>query len=239
MVNKMEWYEELDFDENPFDTNPKRFADRLVGVNEVLDELFYRIHAGSMVFIEAKKGYGKTALLWNVIKKFKGKGKIIYVDCQAIEEELNIEDLLIKKYGPIKRLLKKKPTNMILLLDNVTHLSETNSERVKYYFDQGYIKSVVFTGISFSSVKFSPSLIQRIGTRKLKLVELDSYQAIALVRNRIEDLEMISDELIEEIFELSKKNPKLLLENCEKIFSSAIESNDDKITKKHLKKIEG
>ena len=50
---------------------------------------------------------------------------------------------------------------------------------------------------------------------------------------------MISDDLIEEVFQKSGENPKRLLENCEKLFGHVIESNEDKITKKHLKVIEG
>ena len=239
MVSKMEWFEELDFDENPLDTNPKKFADKLVGLNEELEELLYRAAASSMVFLEGKNGFGKTSLLWNLIKKYKGRGKIIYVDCEKLDKELNIEQLLVRKHGLSGRLFKKMPRNMILLLDNVKELSPTNTERVKFFFDQGYLRSVVFTGTDYSKLKFSESLKQRIGNRIIRLKELDNYQAVAIVRNRIEDIEMISDELIQEIFKISKKNPLKLLQNCETVFAHAVESNEDKISKKHLKLIEG
>lgn len=235
----MEWYEELDFDENPFDTDPRRFHDKLVGLNEVLDDIFYRISAGSMVFIEGKKGYGKTSLFWNVIKKYKGQGRIIYVDCERIDRDLNIENLLINKQGIFGKLFKTKPRNMILLLDNISELSKKNSERVKYFFDQGYIHTVLFTGESFAKANFSASLLDRIGSRVIKLKELDKYQAIALIRNRVPETEIISDDIIETIFKLSGKTPLTLLENCEKLFSHVIESNEDKITNKHLNIIGG
>ncbi|MBW2970538.1 AAA family ATPase [Candidatus Woesearchaeota archaeon] len=231
----MEWYEELYFDENPFDTNPKRFADKLVGLHDVLDELFYRVSAGSIVFIEGKDGFGKSSLLWNIIKKYKGKGKIIYVDCSAISYDLNIEKLLINSQGLGGRLLRKMPQGMILLLDNVNELSKTNTERVKFFFDQGYLRSVIMTGEALGKLKLSPSLVERIGKRIIKLKELDQHQAVALVRHRIEDSEMIDDELIQEVFKRSDKNPRKLLENLEKLFMHAVERNEEKLTKEHLK----
>jgi len=91
----------------------------------LLEDVFYRVAAGSMVFVEGKKGSGKSSILWNLIKKYRGKGKVIYFDCAQIEKELNIEKLLVNKYGFIRgRILNKKPRDMILLLDNIEELSK-------------------------------------------------------------------------------------------------------------------
>lgn len=235
MVIGMEWFEELDFDENPFDTNPTRFSTKLVGVDEIMEELLYRVASGAMVFIEAKDGKGKTSLLWNIIKKHRGKGKVIYVDCEKLEKDLNIEELLTKRFGLSGRLFRKKPNNMILLLDNVSELSRRNMERIKFFFDEGYILSVVYTGKSYDDVKFSKSLRDRIGRRVVKLPELEPYQAVSLVRNRIGNSEMISDEMIESVFARSGKDPKIMLENLDKMFSKAVESKKQKLTKEDLR----
>lgn len=234
---KMDWYEELDFDENPVDTNPKKYADKLVGMEELLEDLFYRVAAGSMVFIEGKLGTGKSSLLWNMIKKYKGK--VIYFDCEQLDRELNIEKLMISKHGLTGRLFKKKPKNMILLLDNVNELSKRNSERVKYFFDQGYILTVVFAGESYQKANFSQSLKERIGSRILNTIELEPYQAVTLVRNRIGNLDMISDELIEQLFKTSNKNPLKLLQNMDKVFAYAVENNEKTITSNLIKKVVG
>lgn len=231
----MEWFEELDFDENPFDTNPVRFSTKMVGVEEVMDELLYRVASGAMVFIEAKEGHGKTSLLWNIIRKHRGKGKVIYVDCEKLERDLNIEELLTNRFGLAGRLFKKKPKNMILLLDNVSELSRPNMERIKFFFDEGYILSVVYTGTNYEDVKFSKSLKDRIGRRLIKLAELEPYNSVSLVRNRIGNNEMISDELIEALFARSGKNPKILLENLDALFAKAVEAKKDKLTKEDLR----
>ena len=233
----MEWYEELDFDENPFDTNPIKFSNKLVGIDDIFEELTYRINAGSIVFVQGKKGNGKTALLWNIIKKFRGRGKLIYVDCAALESDLNIEGLLVRKHGLIGGLLGVKPRGMILLLDNVSELSNRNMERVKYFFDEGYLNSVVFTGLDFKAVGFSKSLKDRIGKRILTLKELEPFQAVTAIRNRIGDTEIISDELIEAAFIKSGKNMLIFLNNLEKVFGKIVESKKQKITKEDLRSI--
>ena len=73
----MSWYEELDFDENPFSTNPKEFTDSLIELEEHTEELFYRINSANMLVIEGKKGYGKTSLLVKAIEKFGGRKKAL------------------------------------------------------------------------------------------------------------------------------------------------------------------
>jgi Cdc6-like AAA superfamily ATPase len=233
----MEWYEELDFDENPLDTNPIRFADKLVGMEEIIDELAYRAGAGSMVFIEGKKGLGKTALLWSIIRKYRGHGRVIYVDCGKIEKELNIEKLLVQRNGISGVIFGKKPKDMILLLDNVSALSKTNMERIKFFFDEGYLLSAVFTGTDYESVKFSKSIKDRIGKRIIRLKELEPYQAVSLVRNRIGNTEMITDDLIELAFAKAGKSPLVLLEKLDIIFGKAIESKKEKLTKEDLRSI--
>jgi predicted AAA+ superfamily ATPase len=233
----MEWYEELDFDENPFDTNPTKFSDKMVGVEDVMEDLIYRVNAGSIVFLEGRKGMGKSSILWNVIKRYRGSGRVIYVDCEKLEAKLNIEELIKSKDGFFSRLMGNMPRNMILLLDNVSELSKRNMERIKFFFDEGYIHSAIFTGEAYANVKFSKSLKDRIGRRVITLKDLEPYMAVNLIRNRIGDTEMISDELIEDVYAKSGKSPLTFLENMETLFSQAAEAKKDKITKEDLRSI--
>jgi hypothetical protein len=126
---------------------------------------------------------------------------------------------------------------MILLLDNVSELSKRNMERVKYFFDEGYLHSVVFTGLDYSSAGFSKSLKDRIGKRVLTLRELEPFQAVAAARNRIGDNEIISDELLEAIFARGNRNLVTFMDNLETLFSKAVESKKQKITKEDLRSI--
>jgi len=54
----MEWYEEMDFDSNPFERETK-----LVGFEDLLEEMLYAIVSGNMIFIEGETGSGKTLIL--------------------------------------------------------------------------------------------------------------------------------------------------------------------------------
>jgi len=215
----MNWYESLDYDENPLSIET-----RTVGFENILDEVFYAIMAGNMVFIEGPNGSGKTKILKEAIRKFGGRGKVVYVNCKKLNKELNIELLLKNKYGLLGRLLNKKPRNMVVLLDEVEHLSPENCERIKYFFDQNYIRSVIFASTDFKKAGFTESLAQRV-SKVLKVEPLSDYEAVQLVRDKIGD-ELLSDRVIKEIYHLSNKNIAQFLENCDKVCSQAVTKKD-------------
>lgn len=225
----MIWYEELDFDEDPFSTDPRDYNNSFVKMDELIDEVVYRINAGSMLVIEGSKGTAKTSLLMYAAKKFGGKRNVVYVDCNILDKELNVTHVLQDKYGMLGRLLNKKPKEMIVLLDNANALSKKNTERMKYYFDQNYIKSVIFTCTSYKKAKFSDSLRDRIGNRVIKTPKISPDDAVDIIRNRIGDEELLNDKLIKKIFKLSKNSVKLLLENCTKLAESAVSKNRKRI----------
>src|SRR3989344_1135071 len=102
------WYEKLDFDENPFKNGD------LINYQDLIDEILYTISSGNILFIEGKEGTGKTALLKEAIKKFGGKGKIAYIDCNKVDNP-NIEDVITKKSSFFAKLSGKKPKDMIVL----------------------------------------------------------------------------------------------------------------------------
>ena len=106
----MEWYEELDFEENPFSTNPKEHHDKLVDMEEHIEEMFYRINSSSMLVIEGPEGSGKTTLLMVAARKFGGRRNVAYVDCEVLDTNLNITHVLRNKYGFFGRMMKKTPT---------------------------------------------------------------------------------------------------------------------------------
>ena len=151
------WYKKLGYYENPFLINPLKESNSMLGQEKQLKDSLYYIKAGSMIFVQAPAGGGKTKFLQAIIQSFKGK--IIYVDVAKLKKNLDIERLIKRRAG----LFKKTPRDMILLLDNANELSMVNLERVKYFYDQGYLQSVVFTGTSFGRVNFPESMKNRIG----------------------------------------------------------------------------
>ncbi|MBI3033871.1 orc1/cdc6 family replication initiation protein [Candidatus Woesearchaeota archaeon] len=230
----MSWYEEFDYTEDPFTESEKLF-----GLEKVMEELVYRVESGSMVFVEGRPGLGKSAVIKAIISHFAGRGKVIYFDCGQIEKRMNIENLMTGKYGLFGRLFGKKPKNMILLLDNSNFLTKKNCERIKHYFDNNFIKSVVFTGLSYSRAHFSKSLRDRIGGRIIRLKELTPEQAVELVRERASAIEMLTEDIIRKIYAHSGKNIKKFLSNLSEVCEKAVHDGDGKISDRHLTEVFG
>lgn len=224
-ANMSNWYEEFGFENSPLLKSPliSDFNYPLIGMEKELAEVIYRLKSSSMMFVCGNPGSGKTHLIKEAMKKFRGK--IIYVNCSTIKKQLDIEELLINKYGFIKgKILRKKPREMILILDNVTNLSKLNCEKIKYFFDQNYLKSIIFTGIDIDQTSFTSSLKQRIGKRIVKLSRMKDSGAIEMVNSRLITLsgeKILSENLIKKFFEVSDKNPQELLKNIELFLSAS------------------
>ncbi len=222
----MEWFEELDFDENPFtDTEHTE----LIGYDDTLDEIMYGISAGHIMFIEGNSGQGKTALLKRAIARFKGGGNVVYLNCKKLENGLNIEHTLNKKNGFFGRLFNKPPKGMILLVDEIHDLSKRNSERLKYYYDQNFVSSVVFTGEDIKKVDFTRSMLDRV-SKVIRLKEISGDDAVDILHTRLENHEIIPDDIAKDVFRISQGNPKLFLQNCEALCKLAIERKNKLVT---------
>lgn len=224
-----EWYSKIGFDGDPF-SKDSGFA----GHDELINEVFYTVYSGNILFIEGESGSGKTKILHEVIKRFGGRKKIIYMNCRHFRG-LNVEDVLKKRYGFFSRLLGRKPENMILLLDEVEELSHKNCERLKYYFDQGYIASVIFTAKKFPSEGMSASLVQRI-SKVLRISPLSDYEAVSIIRDKIGD-RFLSDRVIKSIYSLSGRNTGKLIQNCKTVMVEMAEKKKQEISEEEIPRI--
>lgn len=232
------WWRKLGFYTNPFTIKPAPFDNKVFGQDKILEDLYYKIPAGTMSFIEGKLGTGKTTILKNLISRFRGRGKVIYFSCNRIDNELNIEDLLKGKYGFWGKLFGMMPKEMIVLLDEAQQLSAVNTERIKYFFDQGNIKSVILTGTDYGNTNLHESVKERIGHDGLfKINELTDEQAVAFVRNRIGNTSLVNDDIIKRLWHLSGRNPRRMLQRLDRTFRYAVENMESEIKEDHLKKI--
>lgn len=221
----MEWFEELGFDDNPFNIDALKTDFNFIGRDKEAKEILYRIASGSMLLIEGKAGTGKTALLKYAIDNFKGEGKVIYVDGYKLNKRLNVSNLL-----------KKKPKGMILLMDNVQYLSKKNNERIKYFYDQDYIKSVVFTTTDYSLVSFTNAIKDRIGKNTIKLKKLKPSYAIKIAKERLNDKEILSKDVLKELYKNSD-DIKVFLRNCDLLCSRVVKKGKEKAVKEDIKKL--
>ncbi len=219
----MQWYEELDFDANPFLDE----TTRLIGYEGIVNEVLYNIDAGNIIFIEGGEGSGKTAILQKAIQQFRGEGKVAYIDCSLVQD-LNIERVIEKRNGLLGALFNKKPHGMIILVDNITTLSTKNAERIKYFYDQNYVKSVVFTGKSMKDVKFTPSLIDRV-KKVITLPEIKDDQASLILKEKLKGLDYFDEPAAKELYKRSHKNLKTFVQHAEEILVRAVEKTKEKI----------
>lgn len=230
------WYKKLGYYENPFLINPMRETTQMYGNESQLEDVLYYVESGSIIFVESKKGTGKTKFVRTVINSFKGK--IIYVDAAGLKKNLNIEELLRKKNGLKGKFFGKKPLDMILVLDNVSELSIVNVERIKYYYDQGFLQSVIMTGESMKNLP--KSMLNRIGKRVVHLDMFSKADAVKMAYERLDedatdDEPLIEKNSVEKIYEVSQANPRLFLINLHRVFEE-MDFEDDKVVQaKHLK----
>lgn len=230
------WYEALNLKSNPFDDIG--WEAELIGYDDIIEEIFYRIASGSIVYIEGRDGLGKSALLKRAISQFKGMGKIVYLNGNIVKD-INIEEVLVNSNGFFGKLLKRMPDGIILLLDDVNYLSKKNCERLKYFYDQNYVKSIVFTGDSFEKANFTESLKERV-SKVIRLNGINEEDVLELVESRIGDREIFDNpELVKEVWQKSERNFKRFFKNCERLCQHAIEYNGGKITKKEIMDILG
>jgi len=235
------WYKKLGYYENPFLINPLNETSKLIGLEQEVKDVLYYVRSGSMIFVEGKEGTGKTKFLKEIINNFKGR--IIYVNALKLKKNLNVEELLKNKNGVKGKLLNKKPKHMILVIDNVAELSQVNLERLKFFYDNSHLQSVIFSGNSLRGVGFPESMLNRIGRRIIKLKNLTKEDAVKLAFERLDEDSEDSDSLItkkqvEEIFEKSGKNPKQFLLNLHRVFEEMDFEEADKIEESHIKIID-
>lgn len=233
------WYNQLGFYNNPFSIKPAAFHDEVYGSNGLVDEILDKIRAGSVMFISGDYGHGKTTVLKRIISEFGGKRKVVYYSCNRSENGLDVEKLLKGGRNFFQKVLGTNPKNMILLLDEVQDLSAEDCENLHKYFDNHDFKSVVLVGKDHKSVNFGNGLKSLLGKNIITLKKLSNEEASALVRKRIGNLKILSDDMIKLVYKKSESNPRRLLRNCEEVCKYAIDNFEDEVTEETVKKVLG
>ncbi len=226
----MSWYEKHGYMEDPLNTEKGAFIDKSVSLQAPSEEIAYNIEAGNLVVIEGAPGTGKTTLLCSTIEKFRGEKKVVYVDCN--KNHVYIKKLLQGKYGILGKLLNLTPKNMVLLLDNFSKLSKKDVERVKYYYDNNHIRSIVFAG---DSTELPDNVLDRVGNRIIRLKPLTADDAIALVKNRLGSLDFLPEKVVRQIYQKSGSDARIFLEKCRKACEEATKKAADVVSEAHVK----
>jgi ABC-type oligopeptide transport system ATPase subunit len=222
----MDWYKEFGYKHNPLEVNPLKNKEEPFGLFDEIDNLLYFVESDNCAIIKGESGSGKTLLLTQIIKKYGGKGRIIYIDGNRINKRFEFSKILMKKQSFMHRLLGKRPKNMILLIDNAKSLTPKAYKQIQYYFDQDYIKSIVFATEDLEALNMPQSFLDRIGKRVIELKPLSMDEAVELVLERL-DQDIISKDKLEKIFILSDKNMTSFLKNVQKVLLYLAEEDEN------------
>lgn len=229
------WFREVGFFNNPFSIKPLAFHSEVYGYD--IQEILTKIKGGEVLFIEGDYGKGKTTVLKKIIREFGGKKELIYYSCNRSESNINLDELLTGK-GFFTKLFKIKSNNNILLLDEAQDLTEEDSKGLCDYYRK-HFKSIVLVSLDYKKVKFSNGLRELIKDNIIKLKELSDDDSVRLIRKRIGNSQILSDEIIKKIFSKSDKNPRKFLRNCEEVCRYAVEEGDEIVNEAHIAKVLG
>ncbi len=236
-MNNNLWFRELGFFNNPFSIKPAAFHDKVIGNEELIDELSYGVLNNKIMFLKADYGEGKTTVLKRLLNDFGGKKQVIYYSCNRMDKRLNIKQMLNGKYGFFGKLFDIKPKDMILLLDEAQELGKKDYEKVYSYFENGHFKSIVFVGTEFDAKELPPKVKDELENYKVK--SLTGDEIVQIIRKRVGELPLLSDEVIKEVFKLSNNNVRELLKNCEELCKYAVNYSEEKITDEVIKEVLG
>ena len=228
------WFKKLGFYNNPFSVKPAVFHNNLFGYEEMVEKMLEKLEYGDVFFIEGDYGKGKTTILKSIVNRFGGKKKVIYYSCNRKEGALPVEDLLVGKTF-LSRIFRSKMKDAILLLDEAQDLNGEDSQLITKHYDEGYLKSIVFVGKDMP--KLSKELSNLIGKNVLKLKKISERDAIELIRKRVGNLEILTDEIIAHVYSKSDGNPRRLLSIIEDACRYVVDHNLDAVNKDIVNKV--
>lgn len=225
------WYKELGFYSNPFSIKPLAFHEEVYGYD--LQDIINKIQDGQVIIIEGAYGKGKTTILKKIIRNFGGQRRLIYYSCNRTEDTIDFDNVMKGRWGIIGKTFGIKGSNLIMLLDEAQDMKAADAQILKEYYKK-HFKSIVLVTHDSHELKGINGITDMVGDNVITLGELDSEDAIKLVRKRIGDLRLLSDEMIKKIFEASHKNPRQLLKNCEDVCRNAVNNGYEEVKEQHL-----
>lgn len=238
MSREETWYEKLGFKQNPFTIKPYAFGDELQGYNNQIKKIATGLKNGKVMFIEGEYGIGKTSVTKQIIDEFKGKRKLIYYSANRKEGEIDFDNLIKGRAGPIGKLFGIRPKGLVMIIDEAQKMNLHDAEEVEKLIKSKHFKSVVFISDDMNRVTLTNGLKRRIGKQVINLSNLLSdNMAFKIVKSRLGDNNnFLSKDIVKQVFDKAGKNPRKMLEYLEDVSRYAIEEKGaKKIKKEHVR----
>ncbi|MBR9691084.1 hypothetical protein GOV08_05365 [Candidatus Woesearchaeota archaeon] len=234
MAKEKTWFQKLGYKQNPFIIKPYAFNEDLQGYRVQIRKVNTSIKRGRVIFIEGDYGVGKTAVLKEIIKAFKGKKKLIYYSANRSEGSIPFDALIKGRAGPLGKMFGVRPKELILMIDEAQKLTLHDCEKIEYLIKKGHFRSVILVSDSYAKANLTDSLRRKIGNKVLSLGEVISdYTAVKIVRTRLgkKNRKFMQPKIIKEVFERANRNPRTLLEHLEDIARYVVEEKGaEKVT---------
>ena len=211
-ANKL-WYEELLYKYNPFSIKPQLRTD-LVSQTQTVQQIISAVSDGKFIVVEGNLGAGKTTLLKRLVMRFGGTRRVVYLSCNRLTGPLDIDRLLIERFGIISRTLGIKSRHMIVLLDEAHELSEQDIKNLRTYHQDGYLHAVMLVTHDRRELKLPSAVLLALKDSSFVLHELSPQDAITLIRSRIGKHPLLTDDVIVHIFNRDTRM-RAFLKNCE------------------------
>lgn len=233
------WFRKLGFFNNPLSIKPAAFHNELFGYDGLVNDLFDKVKGGEIVLVEGDLGTGKTTILKKIIKEFGGQKKLVYYSCNRKEYDLEVDDLLKGVYGFWGRLFGMKGKDMIALLDEAQELDEEDFNNLVENYENQNFRSIIFVTHDLKKVKLNKQIKNLVENNILRLTKLDPETSVFMIRKRIGDLYVISDDMIKKIYKKSDNNPRKLLKNTEEVLKYIVDNGEEEVKDEHVKKVLG
>jgi len=241
-VKRMElWYRQLGFYNNPFSIKPAVYHDQIFGSDAAINEVIVKIREGGIIFVEGEYGAGKSMLLKKIIHAYGGKKEVVYYSCNITESNIDFEKLIQGRKGFWARLLfSGEDENLILLLDEAQDMSKEDTEEVMKKFEEKKFKTIILVSKDMKKMEFGEEMKKQIGKDNvIRMGKLSNEDAIKIIRKRIGETKLLSDNMIKLILKKSDYNPRKMLKNCEEVCKYAVENIEDMVKEEHVKKVLG
>lgn len=217
-----------------FSDDASKTLDKLVSRKDEAKDLLYWVERGSIVLIKGPKKSGKTRLAFEIIEKFRGKGKVIYIDLDTYNKEIDVGHLIIGNQSFFRRIRNKMPKNMILIVDNAHSLDNDFYRRLQFFFDQGYLRSVVFVKKSGAKLELPKSIDSRIGHCILDLKPLSKDEWLEIIGNRVRSL--FAKEHLKKVWDNSSDLSNFL-KNCERVANRYSKEENKKMDNEFIEEV--
>jgi len=235
-MKKLTWYNELGFLDNPFSIKPAVFNNPILGYDGILEDINQKIEESNIIQLGGKYGTGKTSILKLIISEFKGKKNVIYYNCNNKEGPVKF-DKFLTNMCLFRRVFRIKKRNMLLLLDEAQDLDTKDINKIEDYYEGGFFKSVLLVSQEKIS-SLTRTMNEKLVNNKFLVSNITSKNAIKIIRERIGDIDFVSDKNLILIFN-KNRNIRAFLKNCEDVFRYTYESGDEEVTPTHIENILG